>query len=86
MTIPNYQDFMLPVLRLLSDNQVWHKSALREAALDALDVQEPERSQRNARGNWLAAGRVGWAVVYLNQAGLLSRVSRGHVQVTARGL
>ena len=86
MAIPGFQEFMLPALKLLSDKRVWPRVQLREAALDALGIVEPERSERNPRGRWIAAGRVSWAVVYLNQAGLLSRVSRGHVQITDRGL
>lgn len=84
--LPNFQEFMRPVLQILSDCATWSKADLRSRAFDALDIPADLREYRNENGNWIANGRVHWAVTYMAQAGLVDRVARGHVRINDRGL
>ena len=86
MAVPDYQSFMLPVLEILSDGQVYTSRQLREAAADVVGLDEDARRELLPSGKQtLLANRVGWAVTYLVKAGALMRPSRGRVQITERG-
>lgn len=87
MAIPDYQTLMLPVLRLLGDNQV------RRVVPDITDplgeefhLTPDERQQMLPSGlQGTFVNRTHWAVTYMGKAGLLARPSRGRVQITDVG-
>lgn len=86
MAVPDFQSFMLPLLKLASDGA---EHTLTEA-IDKL-AQEFQLSNED-RTELLPSGRqprlnnrVGWALTYLRKAGLLSNVRRGSFQLTDRG-
>jgi restriction system protein len=85
VSLPNFQEFMRPVLVLLSDGKTWNRAEIREGAATALNLPEEERTVRNERGTWILASRVHWATAYMFQARLIDRVGRGQVQITDRG-
>ena len=86
MSVPDYQGFMLPVLKTLSDGQVYTSRQLREKAADEVGLDDDARREMLPSGKQtLLANRVGWAVTYLVKAGALMRPSRGRVQITDRG-
>lgn len=86
MTVPDYQTLMLPVLRALSNgveapiSEVRTRVAASEHLTDQ-DLKEmlPSESQS------VFANRVGWAVSYMEHAGLVERVRWGVYRVTAEG-
>jgi restriction system protein len=84
MPIPEYQTFMLPLLRLTSKKEVAIKDAIapmaKEFALTPKDMAEPLPSGQNK-----ARSRVHWALFYLMNAGLLERPARGVYRITAEG-
>jgi restriction system protein len=77
---------MLPLLKLLGDNQV-HKSAeLRAKISDLFSLTEEERRELLPSGTqFTIANRVYWAISYLKNAGLLSYPVKGSYQITAKG-
>lgn len=86
MPVPDFQQLMLPALKLASDRQ---EHSLREA-IETLAVQfgltDEERREllpagRQARFD----NRVGWAATYLKKAGLLASAGRGRFRLTERG-
>ena len=87
MTIPDYQSLMLPLLKLVSDNQ---EHSLQEATsalasefnLTETDLTELLPSGRKPR----FYDRVGWAATYLRKAGLLKSSQRGRFEIAERGL
>jgi len=76
---------MRPVLEVLSDGQVWPVAGVRDAVAQLVGVTPQDRQQRGASGSRIYGGRVHWAITYLSQAGCVTRVSRGKVQITDRG-
>ena len=87
MSIPDYQTFMLPLLRLLSDGK---EHLVRDAIgtlADEFGVAEEERMQLLPSGvSTVVGSRVGWAKTYLHKAGLLILPARGIVQISDRGI
>jgi restriction system protein len=84
--IPDYQEFMLPLLQCLSDGRLRTRAECRECAADHLGLTAQEREEMLPSGKaTVLQSRAGWAVTYLTKAGLLQRPQRGHVQITDRG-
>jgi restriction system protein len=86
MAIPDFQTFMLPVLREFADGaEHLYKDVRGRVAvtmqLTPEDMAEMIPSGRKSRFD----DRATWAHVYLKQAGLLQSVRRGVYQLTERG-
>lgn len=86
-TIPSYDKFMLPILKLHQDGQVHHLPD----SYDALAIDQ--NVSNDARHELLESGRqtrfenrIGWARTYLKKAGLIEIVSPGKTKITERGL
>jgi restriction system protein len=87
MTIPDYQAFMLPLLRLASDGKEHSMREAFDALADAFALTEEERTELLPSGRQPTfENRVGWAKTYLKKAGLLDSPKRGFFQVTQAGL
>jgi restriction system protein len=87
VAVPDFQTFLLPVLRVAADGAVHSLTATRERiaadfALTAEDRAERLPSGRQARFD----NRVAWAKSYLQQAGLITSPQRGRFAITPRGL
>jgi restriction system protein len=87
MAVPDYQSFMLPLLRFAAESK---KAVSTQEAVEAIavllhlsdgDLQEllPSGVQRTV------VNRVGWAATYMKKAGLLAATSRGYYEITALG-
>src|SRR4051812_45128928 len=87
MPIPDFQSIMRPLLKLLSDGQVWPRGKLVQPLATEFSLTDEELHQTLPKSQQgVFQGRVGWAVTYLYQAGLLERPARGEVKITQRGL
>ena len=74
--IPNFQDFLLPVLSALADKQEHTTNEIREIVANQLNITDEDRnellpSKRQTR----FSNRFYWAIVYLSQAKLMMNVS-----------
>lgn len=86
MPVPDFQTLMLPVLENLADGR---EARLRDTmqplakhfALTPAEFEERLPNGRQARFR----NRVSWAHIYLKEAGLLQRPSRGVYRISARG-
>lgn len=86
MAIPDYQAFMLPLLRHLGDNQEQHVRALYEVLSDEFCLTQDDRAELLPSGGQpVVENRIGWAKTYLKKAGLVESPKRGVVRITARG-
>jgi restriction system protein len=86
MSLPTYDQFMLPLLKLTEDEQVHSIAQLREKLAQRLNITAEQRSLRLPSGKQsVFDNRIGWANTYLRKAGLLYRPKRGYVQITQRG-
>ena len=86
MAIPDFQSFMLPLLKFASDGKEHSQSEASEALSHHFSITESERremlpSGRQTRFN----NRVAWANVYLRKSGFLESTRRGRFKITERG-
>lgn len=85
MSVPKFHEFMLPILRQLSDGEPRHWRYLREGCVDEFELTEDDLSEEISSGMSRVDSRILWANTYMFQAGLVERPRRGHVQITTRG-
>jgi len=86
MAIPDFQSFMLPLLKFASDGKEHSQSEASEALSHHFSITESDRremlpSGRQTRFN----NRVAWANVYLRKSGFLESTRRGRFKITERG-
>lgn len=86
--IPNYQQFMRPILEIAhaaNGSEVKLRDVINELA-DEFNLTEDEREETLPSGNQrVIDNRVGWARTYLSKAGLLEVTRRAHFIITERG-
>ncbi|MBI4293425.1 MAG: restriction endonuclease [Betaproteobacteria bacterium] len=86
MTIPNYQQAMVPVLRALETQGPKHRRELSGLVAEHFELSESERTALLPSGKMtVIMSRVGWALAYLKQARLVESPRRGIYQITDRG-
>ena len=87
MTLPTYDELMLPLLKLAAqDNQEHPIRELREQLAQQLNLTPKQRTIKLPSGRQAVFdNRVGWASTYLRKAKLLERTRRGYVKITPRG-
>lgn len=85
--VPDYQEFMAPVIQCCSDGQVHSVKSLEEVASQILGLTDEQRSVLIKSGKRTKAkSRANWAAYYLKRAGCLNAVKKGHYQITDRGM
>jgi len=86
MGIPDYETVMRPVLALLADGRTWRYGDVIEAISEQFGLTEEERSQVLPSGRQrVINSKVGWAMTYLAQAGLVERPARAQSRITDAG-
>lgn len=84
--IPDYQTLMRPVLSHLGDGVVRRSRDVKDAMADLFSLSLEERAEMLPSGRQRTIdNRVGWALTYLAQSGLVERPSRGQVRITEDG-
>jgi restriction system protein len=86
MAIPDYQSIMLPLLKLVSDNQEWKFRNVVEELAKGYHLTPEERKELLPSGQQpIFDNRVGWARTYMKKAGLLDSPGRGLLKISNRG-
>ncbi len=87
MTLPTYDELMLPLLKLAAQGKEEHPiRELREQLAQQLNLTPEQRTVKLPSGRQAVFdNRVGWASTYLRKAKLLERTRRGYVKITPRG-
>jgi restriction system protein len=86
VAIPDYQAFMVPLLKTLADGSDHRLRDLVSGLGDQFGVTEEERAQLLPSGRTTVLySRVQWARAYLKQAGLVEGPARGVVRITEEG-
>ncbi len=85
MSMPTWDEFMVPVLRLMSDGDVRRLRELRDETADRENLTDEQLAELLPSGQSKAANRIGWAASYLTRVGALRRPSRGHYVITDVG-
>lgn len=85
MTIPSYQEVMLPLLKLINEGRTTVKECIPIIA-DQFELSEMERQELIPSGTQtVIANRIHWARTYLGKAGALESIKRGHHKITDLG-
>lgn len=86
MNIPDYQHFMLPLLKAVPDGDDHRMRDLTKELADQFGISEEDRQQILPSGqSTYVANRVAWAKTYLKKAGLIDSPARGFVRITNEG-
>lgn len=85
MAVPTYEDMMRPVMEHLAKNGETQFRTMPEQIADAMNISDEDRGQTIGSGQLVLTNRVGWALTYLVQAGVVVRPRRGHAELTPRG-
>jgi restriction system protein len=87
MAIPDYQSFMLPLLKYAADNQEHSFNNAIDFLSQELNITNEERNYLLPSGTqFIVDNRIGWAKTYLLKAGLLESTRRGFFKITKKGL
>lgn len=86
MAIPGFQEFMLPLLRIASDGNEHSIQDARGTLTQELKISIEDRGEVLASGQTRFYNRVSWAVIYLNQSGLIEKTGRARFKISQRGL
>ncbi len=86
MPIPPFHEMLLPLLRRSGDGREWPVAALRAPIADDFSLTAAERQEllpSNTQSRFV--NRLCWAKIYLERAGLITRVRRGVFTISAAG-
>ncbi|HEX4755832.1 MAG TPA: restriction endonuclease [Candidatus Dormibacteraeota bacterium] len=84
--IPDYQTFMLPLLRAVGDGETHRTSELLPRLADEFGLSEEERAALVPSGRaTVLYSRDQWARTYMYQAGLLTSPKRGYIHLSDEG-
>lgn len=87
MAIPDFQTLMLPVLKILGDNQEHKNMDIVDTVASQFNLSEEERNSLLPSGGMTYIyNRTLWAKTYLKKAGLVYHPQRGLVKITEKGL
>jgi restriction system protein len=86
VTIPGFQDIMLPVLRAVASGDELRTGDLVREMEETFHLSPEERETLLPSGTQsIIANRTHWAITYLSKTKLLERTRRGYVRLTERG-
>jgi hypothetical protein len=84
--VPNFEEFMLPVLKELGDGNAHRLQDIRSAAIRSFGFSDEELRETTTSGKTTKVlDRVTWALTYLRQAGLVENPDKAVSQITADG-
>ena len=87
MTIPVFQEVMLPLLKLLGDKQEYSLRQVIDLLTRQFNLSKQEQQELVPSGQQAVFdNRVGWARTYMKKAGLIEYTRRGFFRITDRGL
>jgi restriction system protein len=89
MAVPDYQTFMLPVLRYAGANtkRSIPKAELIEAMAREFRLSDEEQREMLPSGASTTFGsRVSWACTYMKKAGLIEAPQRAHIRISPQGV
>lgn len=86
MAIPQYQDFMTPVLTAFQDNKPKNHSEVERIVVPQLHLTKEDCAQLLPSGTQtIVRNRISWAIYYMYRAGLLQQQERGIYIITEEG-
>ncbi|UZW12854.1 restriction endonuclease [Clostridium pasteurianum] len=86
MAIPTYEEVMLPLLKYISDRNLYNNKMCEEALAKEFNLSDEEVNQKLQSGKKIFYDRLNWAKTYLKNAGLIEFPKRGQFNITERGI
>jgi len=84
--MPNWEGFMIPTLRVLSDGVVRHWREFQPLVADLVKLTDEQKTELLPSGSQLKyENRIGWGVSFLTNVGALDRPKRGNYTITDAG-
>lgn len=86
--IPKFHETFNPILYILSDKQILHTREMQNQVINKYysNLSRELLEQKTKSGEILINNRIAWGKSYLKKGGYISYPSRGHVQITEKGL
>lgn len=86
MTVPTFQAMMKPALESLAKGQPLTSAEVRDRVADLMKLSVEDRETLVPSGTQsILANRAAWALIHMERAAVVKRVSRGVYQITDRG-
>ena len=87
MPIPDYETLMLPLLKTLSNGQIYTFGLIVEKLAEEFSLTESEIEELLPSGRYpVFRNRVGWARTYMIKAKLIEAPAKAQLKITLRGL
>ena len=87
MTIPTYEDLMLPMMKLIQDGKEYSLRTVEETLSKEFQLTDEERNRVLPSGKMTYIyNRIGWAKTSLKKAGLIEQTKTGSFKIANRGL
>ena len=87
MAMPDFQSFMKPLLKYLSDGKTRNRREIYDAMAKYFKLTENEINEKLTSGQERRyENRVSWSITYFKQAKLVEIPKRGFIRITDRGL
>lgn len=84
--MPNWQAFIIPILRVMKDGVIRSRQEMRGPVADLMGLTAEQREILLTSGQVMYENRMGWALSYLSNVGALERTARNRYRVTDGGL
>lgn len=85
MSIPDFQTFMLPLLKLCADGNIHSLAEAVEKLGEAFNISPEDREVLLKSGQTRLYNRIGWSTSYLRKAGLIQSAGPGLFTITDAG-
>ena len=86
MEQPKWHEYMLSIMKFLKDGKVRSRWEIIDAIALSTKLTPELMAERNAAGDLRYANRIGWALTYLKQSGLLDSPSRANFSISEEGI
>lgn len=87
MTIPSYEEMMLPLLVFAGDKKEHTNDEINEYIKKAFHISDEESELLLPSGlQTIMANRAGWAKTYLKKAGLIESPQKARIKITEEGI
>lgn len=86
MQEPKFEEYMHPIMKVMSDSKPRTNSEIRTEALQLMHLKKEDFTLRQKSGNYKYVDNINFAASYLFMAGLLDRKARGTYQISDFGL
>jgi restriction system protein len=85
MEQPKFDAYMVPILSVMNDGTARTRSQIIDLSAASMKLADDIKNEQVKTGQLRYRNNAGWAITYLNQAGLLDRVKFGTYEINDEG-